>query len=75
MADAQAYGLAATLEPVRNLDWKVLSALSPASADAGSMIALAFRELAENAQKIGELNISPDLLRALLPSGAPVKKG
>jgi hypothetical protein len=30
------------------------------------MIALAFRELAENAQKIGELNISPDLLKSLL---------
>ena len=30
------------------------------------MIALAFRELAENAAKIGELNITPDLLRSLL---------
>ena len=29
-------------------------------------IALAFRELAENATKIGELNISPDLLRSLI---------
>jgi len=28
-------------------------------------IALAFRELAENATKIGELNISPDLLASL----------
>jgi hypothetical protein len=30
------------------------------------MIALAFRELAENATKIGELNMSPDLLRTLM---------
>ena len=29
-------------------------------------IALAFRELAENAQKIGELNISPELLASLV---------
>ena len=29
------------------------------------MIALAFQEMAENAQKIGELNISPDLLTSL----------
>ena len=29
------------------------------------MIALAFRELAENAEKIGELNITPDLLKSL----------
>jgi hypothetical protein len=30
------------------------------------MIALAFRELAENAGKIGELNITPDLLQGLI---------
>ena len=29
-------------------------------------IALAFRDLAENAGKIGEINITPDLLRTLL---------
>ena len=29
------------------------------------MIGLAFRELAENAQKIGEINITPDLLQSL----------
>jgi len=34
------------------------------------MIVLAFKEMASNAQKIGELNVSPDLLRTLL-SGAP----
>ena len=32
---------------------------------ARSSIALAFRELAENAGKIGELNISPELLAGL----------
>jgi hypothetical protein len=36
--------------------------------DPGTMIAVAFRELAENAARIGELNISPDLLRALVPT-------
>jgi len=36
------------------------------SADPKLMIALAFRELAENAAKIGELNVTPDLLRSLL---------
>jgi len=37
------------------------------------MIALAFQEMAENAQKIGELNISPDLLSSLTkPSLAAV---
>jgi hypothetical protein len=29
-------------------------------------MAMAFQEMAENAQKIGELNISPDLLKSLI---------
>ena len=46
-------------------------AVSGTGADPRLMIALAFRELAENAAKIGELNVTPDLLRSLLaPSPA-----
>ncbi len=37
--------------------------------DPRTMIAVAFRELAENAQKIGELNVTPDLLKSLLQKG------
>lgn len=70
-ADAQAYALQKTLEPVKALDWKMLSALSGGGGDPRAMIAMAFRELAENAGRIGELNMSPDLLRSLLgPQGA-----
>jgi regulator of protease activity HflC (stomatin/prohibitin superfamily) len=65
-AEAQAWALAKQLEPLRTMDWKVLSALQ--TSDAGSNIAMAFRELAENAGKIGELNISPDLLKSLIPA-------
>jgi hypothetical protein len=32
----------------------------------GQLVALAFKELAEGADKIGQLNVSPDLLRELL---------
>jgi hypothetical protein len=42
--------------------------LSPHGGDPKMMIALAFQEMAANAQKIGELNISPDLLRTLVAS-------
>ncbi len=73
-ADAQAYTLEKTLGPLRTLDWKVLTAMSSAQADPAAMIAVAFRELAENAQRIGELNVSPDLLRALLPATTATKK-
>lgn len=65
-SDAQAYALRVTLEPVKALDWKMLSALSGGGGDPRAMIAMAFRELAENASRIGELNMSPDLLRSLL---------
>ncbi len=65
-ADSRAYALETTLKHVRTMDWKTLMALSSGGGDPRSMIALAFRELAENAQKIGELNVSPDLLKSLL---------
>ena len=65
-ADARAYALSTTLEPVRNVDWRTLMAVGAGNADSGMMIAVAFRELAENAQKIGELNVTPDLLQSLL---------
>jgi hypothetical protein len=40
--------------------------LNPHGGDARNTIAMAFQELATNAQKIGELNVSPDLLRTLV---------
>ena len=67
-ADARAYTLEKTLAPVRNVDWKTLLALSSGGADPKLMIALAFRELAENAAKIGEINVTPDLLTSLTTS-------
>jgi len=65
-ADSKAYALEATLRSVRDIDWKTLTALSATGADPRLTIALAFRELAENAEKIGQLNITPDLLQSLL---------
>ncbi len=67
-ADSKAYALEATLKPVRSVDWRTLMAISPRGADPKALIAMAFQEMAANAQKIGELNISPDLLRSLLAS-------
>ena len=67
-ADSRAYTLTETLKPLRDLDWKKLMMLGGKSADPKAMVALAFQEMAENARKIGELNISPDLLRSLIGS-------
>ena len=72
-ADSRAYALTETLRPVRDLDWKTLMMLGGKGADSKSMIALAFQEMAENAQKIGEINVSPDLLKSLIGTGAAGK--
>lgn len=64
-AETQGYVLETTLKPYKELDWKILTALNNNS-DPRLNIALAFRELAENAGKIGTLNISPELLDTLL---------
>ncbi len=65
-ADGRAYAIEATLRPLKDMDWKTLVAASAGGGDPKLMIALAFRELAENATKIGELNMSPDLLKSLI---------
>jgi len=69
-ADSRAYALEATLKPVRDMDWRTMMTLSQQGGDPKMMIALAFQEMASNAQKIGELNISPDLLHSLVASAA-----
>ena len=69
-ADSRAYALTVTLKPLRDLDWKTLMMLGGKNADPKAMVALAFQEMAENAQKIGELNVSPDLLRSLIATPA-----
>ncbi|HVR40657.1 MAG TPA: SPFH domain-containing protein [Thermoanaerobaculia bacterium] len=65
-ADTKAYALDTLFKSVATVDWKTLLALSGGAADSKVVMAHAFRELAENAQKIGNLNITPDLLNTLL---------
>ena len=64
-AETQGFVLETTLKPYKELDWKILTALNN-NPDPKFNISLAFRELAENAAKIGTLNISPELLDTLL---------
>jgi hypothetical protein len=64
-AETKGYVIETTLKPYRDMDWKTLTAMQ-SNPDPRFNIALAFRELADNADKIGNLNISPDLLQSLL---------
>lgn len=64
-ADAKAYAVGSVMKAVHGIDPKVLQALTVGNADPSALIAMAFQGLAENAERIGELNISPDLLQQL----------
>jgi regulator of protease activity HflC (stomatin/prohibitin superfamily) len=66
MADSKGYTLEKVLEPYRDMDWKILTALNSNGTSALDNIGFAFRELAENTQKIGTLNITPDFLEAII---------
>jgi hypothetical protein len=65
-ADAKAYGIAAVMKGLEGVDSKVLQALASIGMQPDQLVAIAFQGLAERADKIGQLNISPDLLRELL---------
>jgi hypothetical protein len=65
-ADARAYGISTTMQALSAADARILQALASTGMKPEQLIAFAFQELAGKADKIGQLNISPDLLRELL---------
>lgn len=65
-ADSKAYAIAAVMQALSGADPKTLQALTSVGMEPGKLVALAFKELAESADKIGQLNVSPELLRELL---------
>jgi len=60
-ADAEAYGIAAKMNAFKELPVDNLKAMALANMQPEQLMAMAFESLAQNAGKIGELNISPDL--------------
>jgi len=73
-ADARAYGVSSTMKALSTADAKILQALASTGMKPEQLIAFAFQELAGKAEKIGQLNISPDLLRELLTPQAATRK-
>ncbi len=65
-ADVQAYAVEASLKPLANLDPAVLQVLAVQNTDPRLMAGLALKEIAQNAAKIGNLNISPELFELLM---------
>ncbi len=64
-ADAEAYRVGAVMEAYNRLSPEVLVALATLNMEPEKMIANAFEKLAVNSDKIGTLNITPDLLETL----------
>lgn len=65
-ADASAYAVAATMKAFQGVQPAVIQALATSGMPPQHLIALAFQGIAEKAEKIGHLNITPDLLQDLL---------
>jgi regulator of protease activity HflC (stomatin/prohibitin superfamily) len=65
-ADARGYELTAVLKSLQGIDTTVLQTLTNVDMQPNKLIAIAFQQLAEKADKIGQLNISPDLLQEFM---------
>jgi hypothetical protein len=65
-SDTRAYGISTTMQALASADVAVLQALATSGMRPQQLIAFAFQELAAKADKIGNLNISPELLTELL---------
>ncbi|MEK8017248.1 MAG: SPFH domain-containing protein [Candidatus Parabeggiatoa sp.] len=69
-ADAKAYSLTVTMQALSGVDAKVLQALASIDMNPSQLVALAFRDIADSAEKIGQLNVSSELLTELLQQHA-----
>lgn len=65
-ADGKAYAIAESMKALKEADPAVIQSLANIGMRPEQLIATAFQTLAGKADKIGQLNISPDLLRELL---------
>lgn len=66
LAEAEAHRLAAVMQALQTADPRVVQALAAAGMQPGQLIAQAFGGIAEKAERIGQLNVSPELLNALV---------
>jgi regulator of protease activity HflC (stomatin/prohibitin superfamily) len=66
LAEADAHRVEAVVDALKNADPRIVQALTASGMDSGQLIAQAFGGIAERADKIGEFNMSPDLLNSLL---------
>ena len=66
LAEAEAHRLGSVMKALESADPRIVQALAAAGMQPQQLIAQAFGAIAEKADKIGQLNISPELLESLL---------
>lgn len=64
-SDAKAYDSQVLLKSFAGIDKEIIKALATSGMDSRALIAKAFVEIGDKADKIGTLNVSPDLLESL----------
>ncbi len=72
-AEAEAYRVAAVMKALEAVDPRIVQALAAAGMNPGQLIAQAFGGIAEKAERIGQLNVSPELLQSLVGGKAQEK--
>jgi regulator of protease activity HflC (stomatin/prohibitin superfamily) len=70
LAEAEAYRMTSLMQAFDKADARVVQALVSVGMQPGQLIAQAFGGIAERAERIGSLNMSPDLLQALMADGS-----
>jgi hypothetical protein len=76
LAEAEAHRLGAVMKALEAADPRIVQALAAAGMEPRQLIAQAFGGLAEKAERIGQLNVSPELLQSLLGTPpAAARKG
>lgn len=66
LAEAEGHRVASVMQALDKADPRIVQALAAVGMQPAQLIAQAFGGLAENASRIGQLNVSPELLQGLL---------
>jgi len=66
LAEAEAHRVGAVMQALEKADPRIVQALAASGMQPGQLIAQAFGGIAERAERIGQLNVTPELLHGLL---------
>ena len=69
LAEAEAHRMDVVMRALQTVDPRVVQALAAVGMEPGQLIAQAFGGIADKAERIGQLTVSPELLTSLLNAG------